>query len=163
VPRDLTRSRVTVSRLARIAGAVCACLATPGWRLAQEPDRPRHLSAAETGCDSLHEAAADSAYEADAVDRPARAHYLRVNRLPYRMGEVRTGRTMLQFVVDGSGRVDRCSIVLVEESSPEWTAAVLTELRGARYEPARKGGQRVRQVVYQVFTYHNDGRTGASQ
>jgi hypothetical protein len=152
-----------VSRLARIAGAVCACLATPGWLLAQEPDRPRHLAAAETGCDSLHEAAADSVYHADAVDRPARAPYIRVNRLPYRMGEVLTGRTMLQFVVDGSGRVDRCSIVLVEESSPGWTAAVLTELRGARYEPARKGGQRVRQVVYQVFTYHSDGRTGASQ
>jgi hypothetical protein len=163
VPRHLTRSRVTVSRLARIAGAVCACLAPPGWLLAQQPDGPRQLSAAETGCDSLHQAAADSVYAADAVDRPVRAPYLRVNGLPYRMREVLMGRTMLQFVVDGSGWVDRCSIVLVEESSPEWTAAVLRELRGARYEPARKGGQRVRQVVYQVFTYHSDGRTGALQ
>jgi hypothetical protein len=79
------------------------------------------------------------------------------------MGEVLAGRTMLRFVVDGSGWVDRCSIVLVEESSPEWTAAVLTELRRARYEPARKGGRRVRQLVYQVFTYHSDGRTDVSQ
>lgn len=163
MPRHLICSRVTVSRLARIAGAVCACLATPGWLSAQEPDRPRRLSAAETGCDSLRQAVADSVYEADAVDRPVRAPYLRVNGLPYRMREVLTGRTMLQFVVDGSGWVDRCSIVLVEESSPEWTAAVLRELRGARYEPARKGGQRVRQLVYQVFTYHSDGRTGALQ
>lgn len=163
MPRHLTRSRVTVSRLARIAGVACACLATPGWLSAQQPDRPRQLSVAETGCDSQHQAAADSVYEADAVDRPVRAPYLRVNGLPYRMREVLTGRTMLQFVVDGSGWVDRCSIVLVEESSPEWTAAVLRELRGARYEPARKGGQRVRQVVYQVFTYHSDGRTGALQ
>jgi hypothetical protein len=79
------------------------------------------------------------------------------------MREVLTGSTMLRFVVDGSGWIDRCSIVLVEEASPEWTAAVLTELRGARYEPARKGGRRVRQVVYQVFTYHSDGRTDVSQ
>jgi hypothetical protein len=79
------------------------------------------------------------------------------------MREVLTGRTMLRFVVDGSGWIDRCSIVLVEESSPEWTEAVLTELRGARYEPARKGGRRVRQVVYQVFTYHSDGRSEVSQ
>jgi hypothetical protein len=163
VPRHLTCSRVTVSRLARIAGAICAYLATPGWLLAQQSDGPRQLSAAETGCDSLRQAVADSVYEADAVDRPARAPYLRVEGLPYRMREVLTGRTMLRFVVDGSGWVDRCSIALVEESSPEWTAAVLRELRGARYEPARKGGQRVRQLVYQVFTYHSDGRTGALQ
>jgi hypothetical protein len=150
-------------RLARIVGIVCACLAGPGWLLAQAPDGPRQLPAAQTGCDSLRQASADSVYEADAVDRPVRAPYMRVRGLPYRMGEVLTGRTMLRFVVDGSGWVDRCSIALVEESSPEWTAAVLTELRGARYEPARKGGQRVRQVVYQVFTYHSDGRTDVSQ
>ena len=155
--------RVTTPRLARTVGMVCACLANPGWLLAQEPDRPRQLLPAETGCDSLRHAAADSVYEADAVDRPVRAPYLRVNGIPYRFREVLTGRTMLRFVVDGSGWVDRCSIVLVEESSPEWTAAVLTELRGARYEPARKGGQRVRQRVYQVFTYHSDGRTDVSQ
>jgi hypothetical protein len=155
--------RVTTPRLARTVGTVCACLAAPGWLLAQEPDRPRQLLPAETGCDSLHQAAADSVYEADAVDRPVRAPYLRVNGIPYRLREVLTGRTMLRFVVEGSGSVDRCSIVLVEESSPEWTAAVLTELRGARYEPARKGGQRVRQLVYQVFTYHSDGRTDVSQ
>jgi hypothetical protein len=142
---------------------VWACLIAPGWLLAQAPDGPRQLPAAQTGCDSLRQAAPDSVYEADAVDRPVRAPYLRVRGLPYRMREVLTGRTMLRFVVDGSGWIDRCSIVLVEESSPEWTAAVLSELRGTRYEPARKGGRRVRQVVYQVFTYHSDGRTDVSQ
>ena len=150
-------------RWARTVGTVCVCLVTPGWLLAQAPGGPRQLPAAQTGCDSLRQAAADSAYEADSVDRPVRAPYLRVRGLPYRMREVLTGRTMLRFVVDGSGWIDRCSIVLVEESSPEWTEAVLTELRGARYEPARKGGRRVRQVVYQVFTYHSDGRSEVSQ
>lgn len=135
----------------------------PGGLLAQEAARPRQLSAAETGCDSLGHAATDSVYEADAVDRPVRAPYVRVKTLPYRMREVRTGRTMLRFVVDSTGWVDRCSIALVEESSAEWTAAVLPELRQARYEPARKGGRRVRQLVYQVFMYHSDGRTDVSQ
>jgi hypothetical protein len=146
-------------RLTRIVGVVCVCLATPRWLLAQDPDRVRPLSAVETGCDSLREAVTDSVYEADAVDRPVRAPYVRVKALPYRRREVLTGRTMLRFVVDSSGWVDRCSIVLVEESSAEWTTAVLKELRGVRYDPARKGGQRVRQLVYQVFTYHSDGRT----
>lgn len=150
-------------RLIRIMGMACACLGAPAWLLAQEPVRPRQLSPAETGCDSLRQTAADSVYEADAVDRPVRAPYLRVKGVPYRMREVLTGRTMLRFVVDGSGWVERCSIALVEESSPEWTTAVLKDLRGARYEPARKGGQKVRQLVYQVFTYHSDGRTDVSQ
>ena len=150
-------------RVARVAGLLCACVASRGGLLAQEPEGPRHLSAAETGCDSLRQAATDSVYEADAVDRPVRAPYLRVKALPYRLREVLTGRTMLQFVVDASGWVDRCSVAVVEESSAAWTAAVLTELRGVRYEPARKGGRRVRQLVYQVFTYHSDGRTDVSQ
>jgi hypothetical protein len=146
-------------RLARIAGVLCACLAAPDGLLAQEPSRPRPLSAVETGCDSLRPTAADSVYEADAVDRPVRAPYVRVKALPYRRREVLTGRTMLRFVVDSSGWVDRCSLALVEESSAEWTMAVLMELRGARYAPARKAGRRVRQLVYQVFTYQSDGRT----
>ena len=97
------------------------------------------------------------------MDRAARAPYVRVTELPYRMREVQTGRTMLQFVVDAEGRVERCSIALVEESSPEWTTAVLPELRRARFDPARKDGRKVRQLVYQVFTYHSDGRPAVSQ
>ena len=79
------------------------------------------------------------------------------------MREVQTGRTMLRFVVDPEGRVERCSIALVEESSPEWTTAVLPELRKARFDPAQKDGRKVRQLVYQVFTYHSDGRRAVSQ
>jgi len=147
----------------RIACALCACLATPGRLFGQAPDQPRRLSPVETGCDSLRPAPGDSVYLADAVDRPAKAPYVRVNALPYRMREVQTGRTMLRFVVDSAGWVERCTIALVEESSPDWTAAVLPELRRARFDPARKGGRRVRQVVYQVFIYHSDGRSSVSQ
>jgi len=147
----------------RIVCALCVCLAVPGRLLGQGSDQPRRLSAAETGCDSLQPAPTDSVYQAEAVDRPAMAPYVRVDVMPYRMRDVKTGRTMLRFVVDSAGWVDRCTLALVEESSAEWTAAVLPELRRARFEPARKGGRRVRQVVYQVFIYHSDGRTGVSQ
>ncbi|HKT58686.1 MAG TPA: hypothetical protein VJQ46_01470 [Gemmatimonadales bacterium] len=51
----------------------------------------------------------------------------------------------------------------MEESSPEWTAAVLPEIRKARFEPAWKDGRKVRQLIYQVFTYHSDGRSSVSQ
>lgn len=155
--------RFRLPRLSRTAAVVCACVAPPTGLSAQAPTQPRQLSAAETGCDSLAQASTDSVYEADAVDRPVRAPYVRVKALPYRLRDVLTGRTMLRFVVDPTGRVDRCTIGLVEESSAEWTAAVLPELRAARYEPARKGGRRVRQLVYQVFTYHTDGRADVPQ
>jgi hypothetical protein len=35
---------------------------------------------------------------------------------------------------------------------------VLKELRRARYRPARRGDENVSQLVYQIFTYHQDGR-----
>jgi hypothetical protein len=57
-----------------------------------------------------------------------------------------------------TGRIDRCSIELVEEAAPAWTDAVLKQLRSARYRPARLAGRPVRQRVYQIFTYHEDGR-----
>jgi len=146
-----------------IGGVVIACLAAPRGLQAQEVDRPRMLSATQTGCDASRPASAEPVYQADSVDRPVKAPYVKVPELPYRMREVLTGRTMLRFVVDSSGWVDRCTIALVEESSAEWTDAVVPEVRHARYEPARKDGKAVRQLVYQVFTYHSDGRLGVSQ
>ena len=147
----------------RVWGAIALCHGGVAGLAAQEPAPPRQLTAEETGCDSTRPAPTEAVFQADSVDRPARAPYVRVTELPYRMREVRNGRTMLRFVVDGEGRVERCSIALVEESSPEWTAAVLPQLRQARFDPARKAGRKVRQLVYQVFTYHSDGRSAVSQ
>lgn len=130
-----------------------------GQVAAQAPDSlPRRLSVAETGCDPLQRLAPDSVYEADAVDEPVQARRLPINDMPFRTGEVLTGRSTFRFIVEPSGRIDRCSIELLEETDPAWTEAVLKELRQARYQPARRGGQRVRQRVYQLFTYHQDGR-----
>ena len=148
---------------ARVLGVIALRLGVVAALGAQAPAPPRQLSAAETGCDSTRPAATEPVYQADSVDRAARAPYVRVTELPYRMREVQTGRTMLQFVVDAEGRVERCSIALVEESSPEWTTAVLPELRKARFDPARKDGRKVRQLVYQVCTDHSDGRPAVSQ
>jgi hypothetical protein len=147
----------------RVVGVAALCVGVAAALDAQAPVPPRQLSSEETGCDSTRPVSTEPVYAADSVDRAARAPYVRVSELPYRMREVQTGRTMLQFVVDPEGRVERCSIGLVEESSPEWTAAVLPELRRARFDPARKDGRKVRQLVYQVFTYHSDGRGAVSQ
>jgi hypothetical protein len=120
---------------------------------------PRVLSAKLTGCDSLQKAPGDSVYHADAVDQPVRPRRLTVGRMPLRLGHVMRGHTTLRFIVDRYGRIDRCSIVLLEEVAPEWTDAVVRELRSVRYQPARRAGEHVRQWVEQLFTYHHDGRS----
>lgn len=118
----------------------------------------RQRSLAETGCDSLVRPTADSVYEAEGVDQPVQAQRLPIKDLPFRAREVINGRSVFSFIVEPSGKVDRCSIELLDETSPEWTEAVLKELRQARYQPARRNGKPVRQRAYQLFTYHNDGR-----
>jgi hypothetical protein len=134
-------------------------LGAAGHLAAQGSDSlPRRLTVAETGCDTLQRVSTDSVYEADAVDHPVEATRLPIEDLPFRAREVIKGRSVFRFIVEPSGRIDRCSMELLEETTPAWTAAVLKELRKARYEPARLHGQPVRQRVYQLFTYHNDGR-----
>jgi hypothetical protein len=142
-----------------LVALACIALGGPGRLTAQTAkETPRRLSPVDTGCDSLQASAADSVYEAEAVDQPVQAQRLPIKDLPFRAREVLNGRSVFSFIVESSGKVDRCSIELVEETSPEWTAAVLQELRQARYQPARRKGHQVRQRVYQLFTYHNDGR-----
>lgn len=132
-------------------------LLAPAPALAQTDTLPRTLSPKETGCSSAA-GGTDSAYTADEVDEPVRPRRLAIEGMPFRTGEVLTGRTVFRFIVDAAGRIDRCNIVVLEESAPSWTTAVLKELRYARYEPARRGGRPVRQWVHQLFTYHSDGR-----
>ena len=118
----------------------------------------RRLSAEETGCDTTRQQPTDTVYAFDQVDQQVKPVYLTIEDMPLRVREVLTGRSVFRFVVESSGDVNRCTITLVEENDPEWTTAVLRELRRARYRPARRGGQAVRQVVYQIFTYNEDGR-----
>ena len=119
---------------------------------------PRRLSAEETSCDTTRRQPRDTVYAFDQVDEQVKPTYLAIEDMPLRVREVLTGRSVFRFVVEPSGDINRCTIELVEENDPAWTAAVLKELRRARYRPARRGGQAVRQRVYQIFTYNEDGR-----
>jgi hypothetical protein len=145
------------SRLATVA-LLALPLAVPLQAQAVADSLPRQLSVAQTGCDSLRPPAADSVYESDGVDQQVRARRLDIERMPFRAREVINGRSVLRFIVEPSGRIDGCSMAVLEEDDPMWTDAVVKELRLIRYQPARRGGQPVRQRVYQQFTYHTDGR-----
>lgn len=58
-----------------------------------------------------------------------------------------TGKVRLEFVVDSRGRMDWATLLVVEESHPHFTQAVMEALAAARWEPARKDGRRVAQLV----------------
>ena len=145
--------------LAGLLAAVSLYLAFPSLSWAQTADSlPRRLSPAVMGCTASEKVPSDSTYDSESVDQPVRARRLPIEDLPFRTGQVLTGQSVLRFIVDGSGRIDRCSIAILEETTPAWTDAVVRELRSAHYQPARRQGQPVRQWVYQRFTYHSDGR-----
>ena len=139
------------------AAVVLSVLAT-ARASAQTDTLPRPRSVRETGCVPSAVAPTDSVFDADAVDEPVRPRRLAIEGMPFRSGETLTGRSVFRFIVEGSGKIDRCSIVVLEETVPAWTAAVVKQLRYARYQPARRGGRPVRQWVHQRFTYHSDGR-----
>ncbi len=143
---------------ARWGVAVVLCVLATARASAQADTLPRSLPARETGCVPPAVAPADSVYDAENVDEPVRPRRLAIEGMPFRTNEILTGRSVFRFIVEASGKIDRCSIVVLEETVPAWTAAVVKELRSARYQPARRGGQSVRQWVYQLFTYHSDGR-----
>jgi len=141
-----------------LLGMAVLNLVLPGRLFGQVADGTRKLSTAETGCDASQRVPTDSVYEADAVDEPVKAEHLPIADMPLRVREALTGRSVFRFIIEASGHIDRCSIELIEEDTPAWSDAVLKELRYARYRPARLGGQKVRQRVFQIFTYHQDGR-----
>lgn len=74
-------------------------------------------------------------------DYPARAIQLALS-----------GAVNARFIVGADGRVEN-EIVILESTSPDFTTAVRTFLRRARYRPARVGGLAVRQLVEQRFVF----------
>ncbi|MEX1186523.1 MAG: TonB family protein [Gemmatimonadaceae bacterium] len=67
-----------------------------------------------------------------------------------------SGVVRARFIVDSRGRVES-DVVILESTSHEFTAAVRSYLRRARYRPARVGGRPVRQLVEQRFVFELRG------
>lgn len=63
------------------------------------------------------------------------------------------GAVEAQYVVDLSGRVDTSTIQVMHSDHPRFTESVRTSLAEARFRPAKRGGQAVRQLVAQRFRF----------
>jgi TonB family protein len=63
------------------------------------------------------------------------------------------GQVVVEFVVDTLGAVELASIEVLVSSDPLFTAAVRDALARAKFVPARRGGQRARQLVQYPFVF----------
>ena len=63
------------------------------------------------------------------------------------------GNVMTMYVVNLDGMIDTASLRVLQSSSPTFTAAVRVALPSMRYQPARVGGRKVRQLVQQNFLF----------
>lgn len=126
-----------------------------GWRLPLTERQADSLLRLVLHVASLSriDTAAGAALEADRVDAPVRV--LSQPRPPFRGV---AGRVLLQFIVDVDGRADPASLVTYAASDSILVRDAFLVIRGARFEPARRAGEVVRQVVQQVVVWHPERR-----
>ena len=121
----------------------------PGWQAeitAQEADSLLRLFlvlASQSRIDSSARTAADKEH----VDRPALLKQR--PKLPRGL----SGRVAAQFVVGADGRVEEESFVVMFALPSHLETSAAELIRTWRFEPAQRGGQAVRQLVQQVFTW----------
>jgi TonB family protein len=63
------------------------------------------------------------------------------------------GKVDATYVVDTAGRVDTTTIQVLQSDHPRFTESVRTALGEARFRPAKRAGQPVRQLVQQRFSF----------
>jgi TonB family protein len=63
------------------------------------------------------------------------------------------GSAAVRYVVDTLGNVDTLTYRVVSATHEEFALAVRRALPHMRFRPAVQGGQRVRQLVQQTFTF----------
>jgi TonB family protein len=64
-----------------------------------------------------------------------------------------TGRVVLEYVVDTTGRAEPGSLRTLVATYPAFEAAARATVLASRYRPARLGGRVVRQLVRQTLRF----------
>jgi len=63
------------------------------------------------------------------------------------------GSAAVRFVVDTDGVVDTLTYRVLRATHPDFATAVRVALKGMRFRPAIRGGDKVRQLVEQTFSF----------
>lgn len=94
------------------------------------------------------------AYDEDQVDKPVQVSRKVDPRYPDALKSVNVeGSVRVRFIVSADGRVEPGSIEVLETSHKLFAESVKTALMQMRFRPAEAGGQRVRQLVEQPFSF----------
>ena len=136
-----------------VAGAVLA-LGIAGACSAGAPDAPdaHHAPAAQGRIVELP--ASTPPVAAQGVPEPKQIPGTGMLRYPDAMRAARReGEVYTMFVIDEHGLVDTSSLRVLKSTDTAFTSAVRSALPTMRFEPARKDGRAVRQVVQQPFTF----------
>jgi TonB family protein len=124
------------------------------WTRHGEPRARRQKPVTAAGLMSLVDAG--QAFLIDQVDVPATplAGFEAAPEYPETLkAEGATGAVIAEFVVNADGRVDDPTIGVIAASHVPFADAVRRALPLARFNPATRGGETVRQVVQQSFLF----------
>lgn len=99
-------------------------------------------------------------YTADQVEEPASVAArtsIEVVYPPALFAEKLAGKVVAEFVVNAEGRVEPETFGAVSSTNPLFTEAVRRAVETAVFNPARRAGRAVRQIVHQPFTFTPPG------
>ena len=122
----------------------------------QRAATPEPASGAGTGgrTNEVSSGDVDRTFTEFQVERAVEVTRTVVPRYPESLRSVNVeGEVVLQFVVDANGRVEGGSIKVISSPNKLFTDAARTALLESRYRPAEAGGNKVRQLAQQVFTF----------
>ena len=94
-----------------------------------------------------------TANQVDTAARLTDASAMRVEYPPTMFAEAVPGFVIAEYVVDTTGHVEAGTFSIVSSTHPLFSEAVRIALANASYEPARRAGRRVRQLVHQPFAF----------
>ncbi len=115
------------------------------------PRTPILLVAAATAFGS---GSSGRAYDVNQVERAVQVRRGAEPRYPDALKSVGVeGVVSMQFIVSADGKVEPGSIKVISTPHKLFADAVRTALLNTRYRPAEAGGQSVRQLVEQSFTF----------
>jgi hypothetical protein len=142
------RARIAVGLWSRLAAGSAMLWFTFAFGCATARQPGARESCALRSRDSTY-AAGRPVYRDCAVDRPAR--FTNTNVLPDWRPPTSSSNSCysveMEFVVDEAGRVERETATVVQASDRSFANAWMTTLGEWKFEPAVRGGVRVRQIV----------------
>lgn len=136
-----------------------ACGVIALWSRVPEPRRrPKKVITADELAALV---ASATVYTAEQVDEPARADTTELIQpiYPDSLRQARVGgEAVVEFVVDTLGVPEAATVGVVAASHPAFGDAVRDAARAARFTPARRQGQRVRQLVQVPVRFEVEAR-----